>query len=558
MMVNRIIKFFIIISMAVFFTACEETESTVETQEEISINRIMEYSKKGKVKPTLLDYTSLGITGVKNENIELINYVVKSTDSKKLSTTSKIQSLVNSIIEKYNKSISIIKKYADSNTNTQPKVSNYQNIGILKGVTEDNLIHVNRAIDKSYSSYVDTTLEVQSIVDRVNEARVIIDAYAIDDTKQIPSIADYEIFAVTGITLDNKTEFDALIAQSDKKSIHTTAQMQMLIDRINKSRTIIKRYADSNTNTQPKVNDYREMGISDVTDDNLIHINRAIDKTYSSYVDSKVEVQKVVDRVNEARAIIDAYANDNTAQIPTIADYEIFAVTGITLDNKTEFDILITQSGDDGVHTTLQMQTLIDGINKSRTIIKRYADSNTNTQPKVSDYIEMGITGVTDDNLIHVNRAIDKTYSSYVDSKQEVQKVVNRVNEARAIIDAYANDDTEQIPTIADYEIFAVTGITLDNKKEFDALITQFDDEAVHTTLQMQTLIDKINKARKVIQRYADSNTNTQPKVSDYKTMGIIGVTDDNLKEVNNAIDNSYSSFVDSKEEVQAIVDAII
>jgi Mlc titration factor MtfA (ptsG expression regulator) len=558
MMVNRIIKFFIIISMAVFFTACEETESTVETQEEISINRIMEYSKKGKVKPTLLDYTSLGITGVKNENIELINYVVKSTDSKKLSTTSKIKSLVNSIIEKYNKSISIIKKYANSNTNTQPKVSNYQNIGILKGVTKDNLIHVNRAIDKSYSSYVDTTLEVQSIVDRVNEARVIIDAYATDDTKQIPSIGDYEIFAVTGITLDNKTEFDALIAQSDKKSIHTTAQMQMLIDRINKSRTIIKRYADSNTNTQPKVNVYREMGITGVTDDNLIHVNRAIDKTYSSYVDSKVEVQKVVDRVNEARAIIDAYANDNTAQIPTIADYEIFAVTGITLDNKTEFDILITQSGDDGVHTTLQMQTLIDGINKSRTIIKRYADSNTNTQPKVSDYVEMGITGVTDDNLIHVNRAIDKTYSSYVDSKQEVQRVVDRVNEARAIIDAYANDDTEQIPTIADYEIFAVTGITLDNKKEFDALITQFDDEAVHTTLQMQTLIDKINKARKVIQRYADSNTNTQPKVSDYKTMGIIGVTDDNLKEVNSAIEKSYSSYVDSKEEVQAIVDAII
>ena len=73
------------------------------------------------------------------------------------------------------------------------------------------------------------------------------------------------------------------------------------------------------------------------------------------------------------------------------------------------------------------MQTLIDSINKSRTIIQNYADSNTNTQPKVSDYESMGVTGVTEDNLIHMNRAIDNTYSTYVNRKSEVQAIVNRV-----------------------------------------------------------------------------------------------------------------------------------
>lgn len=59
-----------------------------------------------------------------------------------------------------------IKAYADDNTQPAPTVADYVNAGII-GVDADNLVNVNKAVDALTGIAVDTTPEIQAVVDAV-------------------------------------------------------------------------------------------------------------------------------------------------------------------------------------------------------------------------------------------------------------------------------------------------------------------------------------------------------------------------------------------------------
>jgi hypothetical protein len=162
---NKLLKFSLILLSITIFTACGETTEPL-SDKEIAMNKIVTYSEIGKIKPTPSDYKLIGISNVDNENIELVNASVDATDSKGVSDINKIQSLVNNVVAKYNHAKKYIQNYADSSNNTQPKVSDYKDMGVT-GVTNNNLVHINNAIDNSRSYYVDTKSQVQAIVDNV-------------------------------------------------------------------------------------------------------------------------------------------------------------------------------------------------------------------------------------------------------------------------------------------------------------------------------------------------------------------------------------------------------
>jgi len=71
---------------------------------------------------------------------------------------------------------------------------------------------------------------------------------------------------------------------------------------------------------------------------------------------------------------------------------------------------------------------MVDTIVDAQKIIQNYAsDSLSNQLPTVSDYENMGVTGVTTTNLDTLNEIVAATYSSYVNTVAEVQSLVDNL-----------------------------------------------------------------------------------------------------------------------------------
>lgn len=69
------------------------------------------------------------------------------------------------------------------------------------------------------------------------------------------------------------------------------------------------------------------------------------------------------------------------------------------------------------------------------------------------------------------------------------------------------------------------------------------------------TSISDSEAALKKIAAYADDNSNPKPTAEDYAAAGVTGVNNSNLGVINNAVDNLLGSQVDTKTELQAVID---
>ena len=92
-----------------------------------------------------------------------------------------------------------------------------------------------------------------------------------------------------------------------------------------------------------------------------------------------------------------------------------------------------------------------------KTIIKQAIQSIVNyardgePTPLLHVYNSAKITSVTAQNIIDINSLIDTAYTKNVDTKKEIQQLVDRYNNAISKVQAYAKD-TETPPTIQDYK----------------------------------------------------------------------------------------------------------
>ncbi|MFC3681732.1 hypothetical protein ACFOMG_16650, partial [Bacterioplanoides pacificum] len=155
-----------------------------------------------------------------------------------------------------------------------------------------------------------------------------------------------------------------------------------------------------------------------------------------------------------------------------------------------------------GQTVTSATVTVIDPIDILQKI-QDYADNQSNPAPIVSDFTTLEITGVSADNLSRVNEAIAAKTAADVDTVAEIQAIVNAVNAAIA-----------------------------EEKAKADAL--------------------------QKIQNYADDQTKPAPVVSDFTTLDITGVSEDNLSEINAAINALTSTDVDTEEKIQQLVDRVV
>ncbi len=152
-------------------------------------------------------------------------------------------------------------------------------------------------------------------------------------------------------------------------------------------------------------------------------------------VDTLTEVQALADKVLALGKIQD-YA-DLGITAPTVADYAaagyvVAGVPTVTADNLAAVNLRVLASDAAGTSTEAQVGSLVSTGAAAYTAavanIKAYANtSNTssNPQPTLADYVDAGITHVTDANLIAVNAKVHAAASAAADTTAHIQTLAN-------------------------------------------------------------------------------------------------------------------------------------
>ncbi|MCP3674131.1 MAG: hypothetical protein GY829_06630, partial [Gammaproteobacteria bacterium] len=132
-------------------------------------------------------------------------------------------------------------------------------------------------------------------------------------------------------------------------------------------------------------------------------------------------------------------------------------------------------------------------------MISAYAADNNATRPALADCVDAGGPGVTTDNLAAVNAAIDAATGAEANTVGEIQGIVDNVTDAISLISAYAADNTATTPTLADYAVAGVTGVTTDNLAAVNAAIDAATGADADTVGEIQGIVDGVTDAISLI-----------------------------------------------------------
>jgi hypothetical protein len=230
--------------------------------------------------------------------------------------------------------------------------------------------------------------------------------------------------------------------------------------------------------------------------------------------------------------------------------------------------------------TAAKIQSLADqGAAAQKAALQKIADYAADSTdpakaPTVDDYKPAGIQGVTTGNLAVVNDAVAAKTGPEADTVAEVQALATeatknlsvadkaQVNAALAKITAYADNPSNPAPSVKDYADAGVTGVDQNNLTAVNARVDGATKAGADTVVEVQALANagKTDQeaALKKIENYAADSTDPAkaPTVDDYKTAGIQGVTDANLKPVNDAVAAKTGPEADTVVEVQNLANA--
>src|SRR5690606_13175212 len=153
----------------------------------------------------------------------------------------------------------------------------------------------------------------------------------------------------------------------------------------------------------------------------------------------------------------------------------------------------------------------------------------------------LGLTGVTPQNLAAVQAAIAATDDdgSEVDTRAELQALIDAVEAVRTGAAGGTPPTEELLVTLG------ITGVTPENLAAVQAAIAATNDDGseVDTRAELQALIDAVEAVR------AGAAGGTAPTQAELETLGIAGVTPENLAAVQAAIaaTNDDGSAVDTR-----------
>ena len=445
-----------------------------------------------------------------------------------------------------------------SDPDQAPTIENYNAIIVPPTITQDNIDTLNALIATYESDDVDTVDEIEDIVKTLD---IVQYAHTNGDSTP-PELSDFVSNGIDGVDDSNLSDILEAIAATTLDDVSTPAEIQDVVNSAI-AQKLIEDYADDSSNETPSVADYIKAGVVGVTADTLAEVNAAVDAVSKDKVDTLDELQGVINDAIDSIAAMDkivSWSEDSSDPLnkPTSEDYETAKIPGVTNRNIDDLNEAIANSQKDDVDTVSEIKDVIASVD-ALNIIEDYASDATNKKPTVSDYTTAGVVGVTSDNLDDVNSKVDAKVGEEVDTVPELQEVINTVASVSVIdkIAQYADTDGQSdTPTSTDYTdagVIIPTGTTVDDVNE---VIAKLEKDDVDTLSEIQDVVDSVAALNK-IEEYADNSFKDEPILSDYIKAGVIGVTADNLEEVNEAVAAKIGEDVDTIAELQEVINSI-
>jgi hypothetical protein len=457
-----------------------------------------------------------------------------------------------------NTALAKVSAYAADGAQPAPSVTDYTDIGI-RGVTDTNLAAINNAVDSLAATNVDSKAKLQTVVDAYTKILAEANGSAVDATPgSNPLASDYAaIGASVGLAATNTT---ALVLLNDVVSNLTTTAVDTVAE-INAIATVVDKVMNSAAGTPAAltVADYALLGLATsgsgaVTTANLAAVNNALASAGGqASVDTFAELNGLVTAV----ATIVNYAEDKTQAVPTLAQYTAAGITGVSAANLAAINSAVDANAAAGVDTKAELQAVVDAY---AVILAEAngaaADVTPGVNPTVAQYTAMGASvGLAASNaaaLRLLNEVVGNLTTTAVDTVAEVNAiaaVVDKVMTSAAGIPATL--------TVADYALLglATTGagaVTATNLAAVNNAIASAGGQAnVDSFAELNALVTAVA----TIVNFAEDKTQAVPILAQYTAAGITGVTAANLAAINSAVDANAALGVDTKAELQTIVD---
>jgi hypothetical protein len=451
-----------------------------------------------------------------------------------------------------------VSAYAGDNTQPAPAVTDYTDIGI-RGVTDTNLAAINNAVDTLAPANVDTKAKIQTVVDAYVKILAEANGAAADaSVGSSPTASDYStIGANIGLSSTNTTALGLLnevVGNLNTTAIDTVAEINALAVVVDK---IMNTAAGSSSNLT--IADYVLLGIPNtgsgaVTAVNLTAVNNAIANAGGqTKVDSYPELSGLVTAV----ATIVSYADDKTQAVPTLAQYTAAGINGVTATNLDAINSAVEANAATGVDTKAELQAVVDAY----TVILAEAngttaDATAGVNPTAAQYALIGANiGLSSTNtaaLGLLNDVIGNLTATAIDT-------VTEINAIAAVVGKVMNAalGTPASLTVAELALLGLptTGAGAVNPGNLAAINNALSTAGGQARLDTYSELSGLVTAIATIVSYAEDKTQAAPTLAQYTAAGITGVTAANLDAMNSAVDANTAASVDTKAELQSLVD---
>ena len=433
----------------------------------------------------------------------------------------------------------------------------------MDGVTTANLASILSAIAASPDdgSGLVAIADLQNLVNTgVQNARS--DSLArisnYDGTTSAPTLSDYVNADVSGVTSSNLAGINSIVAALNDEGDVGQAQTQSAVNAYNKLSRLANGLADLGDSLT--ASELAALSLNNVnTSSEVALFNSILDSKPFSTVDTHTELAALASAVT--RLLAEA-AGEIVTPALSVADFVLLGVSGVTTSNLSALVEAIREGADDGsdIDSLAELRTAIAVEVAAVTSaalygISQYDGSTESSSPTIADYANANVVGVNSSNIGVINDVLVQLAPSSRDSTSELQSVVDAFNELLAASDGTNNNNASL--TQLEYNALGLDQINSSGKV---SLLNDIVD--TKSAIDVDTFAEISNLANAVDSIFLTA-AGVEPQVpltvALFSSVGITGVTAENLSLVLRAIDNTSddTTEVDSQIEIQALVDQV-
>jgi hypothetical protein len=271
--------------------------------------------------PTLADYTSAGVTGVTNANLNAVNSFVATASVSATATTAEVQAIVAAT-----RSLAML---ADGTANAGMALTANQlsTLGVTPftstagGATAATKLGLfNSIVDGLPLTAVDSVAELNNIASIVDRILAVAAGQTVSPALT-PS--DFAAIGITGVDASNLSVVVSQLASTanNGSDVATFTLLSGVVNAAiadaaaNPGLAVIIDYANNSANPAPTLATYTSLGIQNVSAADVVWVNQLIDAQVGVDVNTPAKVQALINAATAALAKIQAYAANPTTRL---------------------------------------------------------------------------------------------------------------------------------------------------------------------------------------------------------------------------------------------------